>query len=391
MNILFCQHNSICEPGIIRALKALGHTLFFPTHSFSHPDADEVYERLLSTQLHQESCDVVFSVNFIPVISEICEKQQVPYFCWIVDSPVIQLYSHTLLYNCNYVFIFDYILYNEFCQKNPGHIFYIPLGCDLELYDSIIPTAEDHAKYDCDVSFVGSLYNEKSPYHSIKSQLPAYIQGYFDGILNAQRIVYGYNFLCDIIPPNLMCTLEQVISISPSPGYTLDKRTLLGNLILNPMCTEMERIHLLNAIGEQFSLDLYTQSDTSPLKNISLKGIASSLDGMPKVFKCSKINLNLTAKGIQSGASLRIFDVLGCGGFLLSNYQAELPELFDVGKEIVLFESEKDLLEKISYYLEHDEEREAIAHNGYEKVKQEFSYRARLKLMLDVYSSLSLK
>ena len=121
-----------------------------------------------------------------------------------------------------------------------------------------------------------------------------------------------------------METLDQLIDVSPSPGYDLDKRTLLGNLLLNPMCTEMERIHLLNSIGEHFSLDLYTQSDTSPLKNIRLRGIASSLDGMPKVFKCSKINLNLTAKGIQSGASLRIFDVLEtvfCSATISRNYR----------------------------------------------------------------------
>ena len=187
-----------------------------------------------------------------------------------------------------------------------------------------------------------------------------------------------------------METLDQLIDVSPSPGYDLDKRTLLGNLLLNPMCTEMERIHLLNSIGEHFSLDLYTQSDTSPLKNIRLRGIASSLDGMPKVFKCSKINLNLTAKGIQSGASLRIFDVLGCGGFLLSNYQSELPQLFEVGSELDLFDSEADLLDKISYYLHHEDERREIAANGYQRIRQEYSYQARLALMLDVRHSLSI-
>ena len=101
---------------------------------------------------------------------------------------------------------------------------------------------------------------------------------------------------------------------------------------------------------------------------------------MPKVFKCSKINLNLTAKGIQSGASLRIFDVLGCGGFLLSNYQSELP----------LFDSEADLLDKISYYLHHEDERREIAANGYQRIRQEYSYQARLALMLDVRHSLSI-
>ena len=45
-------------------------------------------------------------------------------------------------------------------------------------------------------------------------------------------------------------------------------------------------------------------------------------------FRNSKINLNPTAKGIRSGIPLRIFDILSCSGFLLTNYQSELSDHF---------------------------------------------------------------
>ena len=118
MNILFCKHNSICEPGIIRALELLGHKLILPSCSFSHPDTDDVYDAVLCEEIRKNSFDLVFSVNFIPVIATVCHRLQVPYFCWIVDSPVIQLYSHTLQYDSNYVFLFDYTLYTEFCRNS---------------------------------------------------------------------------------------------------------------------------------------------------------------------------------------------------------------------------------------------------------------------------------
>lgn len=386
MNILFCHHGSICEPGIIRALENMGHTLTICKEDVGNPETNEVYMNCIAGQLQKQPYDMVFSVNFIPIISRVCEKYQMPYFCWIVDSPVIQLYSDTLLNQCNYVFVFDYTLYAEFVERNPEHIFYLPLGCDLELYDQIQVSGEEQKLYGSDVSFVGSLYSEKCMYNTLKERLPNYLQGYFDGILNAQRTIYGYNFLREILSEDVVKVLEQCISINQGIGYEIDTRTLFGNLVLNPKCTEMERIHLLNAIAEKFSVTLYTNSDTSKLQGVNCKGVVSSLDGMPKVFKSSKINLNLTAKGIQSGASLRIYDVLGCGGFLLSNYQAELPEQFEIGKEIVLFESEKDLLEKIAYYLEHEEEREEIARNGYEKVKNHYTYRKRLEEMFSHYT-----
>ena len=65
-----------------------------------------VYDAVLCEEIRKNSFDLVFSVNFIPVIATVCHRLQVPYFCWIVDSPVIQLYSHTLQYDSNYVFLF---------------------------------------------------------------------------------------------------------------------------------------------------------------------------------------------------------------------------------------------------------------------------------------------
>lgn len=389
MKVLYCNRDSICEPGIVWAFKSMGHELTFSERKVQNPETDTDYMAWIADYLHREGADMVFSVNFVPVISRVCQENRVPYFCWIVDSPVLQLYSDTLCNSCNYVFIFDYTLYAEFCDKNPGHIFYLPLGCDIEWFDNIKVTPEDHELYDCDVSFVGSLYTEKCSYNAIESKLPDYLQGYFKGALNAQRMIYGYNFLGELLTDEVVATLRQYVSINQCEGYQVDQKILFW-ILLNAKCTVMERVHLINAIAQRFSIDLYTGSDTASLVNVRCRGTATSLEGMPKVFKCSKINLNLTAKGIQSGASLRIYDVLGCGGFLISNYQAELPEQFEVGKEIVLFESEQDLLEKIDYYLKHEEERKQIAKNGYEKVKREYTYRKRMEYMFEIYDAIEM-
>lgn len=331
----------------------------------------------------------MFAINFVPIISNACEFYNVPYLCWIVDSPVIQLYSAALFNPCNYAFVFDRTLFLEFCEKVPGHMFYLSLGCDVEWFDAINITPEEQERFGADVSFVGSLYSEKCIYNTLEERLPDYLRGFFDGVLHAQSKIYGYNFLREILNEQIVDFLRQCVSISQGNDYEIDERILFGNMILNPKCTEIERIHLLNRLGERFAIDLYTESDTTKLKHIRCRGSVSSLDGMPKVFKCSKINLNFTAKGIQSGASLRVFDVLGCGGFLISNYQQELSELFVDGKELVLFESEQDLMEKVDYYLKHDEVRQEIAQNGYQKVKQEYSYQKRLEIMLETYKRYS--
>jgi spore maturation protein CgeB len=84
--------------------------------------------------------------------------------------------------------------------------------------------------------------------------------------------------------------------------------------------------------------------------------------------------LNITSKTIQTGIPLRVFDVLGCGGFLITNYQAELCEYFEPGVDLVVYEDLADLEQKIDYYLAHEEERQQIAVNGYKRVCENYTY-----------------
>jgi len=81
----------------------------------------------------------------------------------------------------------------------------------------------------------------------------------------------------------------------------------------------------------------------------------------------------LTTKQIKG----RVFEIPGSGGFLLTENVENLGEYYEDGKEIVIFENKKDLLEKIKYYLENDKIRNEIAYNGYVKTIREHTYEAR--------------
>ena len=85
---------------------------------------------------------------------------------------------------------------------------------------------------------------------------------------------------------------------------------------------------------------------------------------------------------IQSGLPQRIWDVLGCGGFLLTDYQSEIPEYFTIGKELECYEDISELKEKAAYYLDHDDIRREIADNGFRKVKALHTYIHRVYSML---------
>ncbi|OPJ54645.1 CgeB family protein [Clostridium oryzae] len=106
-----------------------------------------------------------------------------------------------------------------------------------------------------------------------------------------------------------------------------------------------------------------------------------SQDDMIDVFNSSKINLNL-ANSSSSDAPQQIkgrnFEVPACGGFLLTSDVEELNRYYRIGKEVVVYSSFDDMVEKIRYYLKNNIEREKIAEAGYIRTIQEHTYEKRL-------------
>ncbi len=106
---------------------------------------------------------------------------------------------------------------------------------------------------------------------------------------------------------------------------------------------------------------------------------------MIAVFQRSKINLGFGAVGETARTGqpifqvrLRDFEVPMAGGFYLTQYQPELAEFFEFGQEIECFASPDELLDKVRYYLAHDEAREAIRRRGHERARRDHTWHKRL-------------
>ena len=69
---------------------------------------------------------------------------------------------------------------------------------------------------------------------------------------------------------------------------------------------------------------------------------------------------------------------------MITNYQSELPDLFHIGEDLVSYTSLEELHDLTAYYLEHDTERQEIAYNGFQKVKENYTYPIRLQQMLQL-------
>jgi len=87
----------------------------------------------------------------------------------------------------------------------------------------------------------------------------------------------------------------------------------------------------------------------------------------------------------------RPFEVGMCGGFVLCEYAVGLENLFEIGKEIEIFHTKEELLEKVRYYLEHEKEREDIARRGWERAIKDYDVKLCVPKLLATIDELRKK
>ena len=426
MHILMYRWKAYNYRDIEQTFLLLGYTVDNIEQELGSYDVSPEFERVIEEKIRGTHYDMVFTVNYFPLISNVCERTGVKYVSWTCDNPLISMYHESVFHDCNYIFTFDKTNYLEFRGMGVKHIWYLPLAVDTERMDALlgapeevrtagaahegmktagtvpeeIETAEsvpaeigkagrrkaaqdpEMQKYRGDVAFVGSLY-ERNSYDKIKNRLPEYLRGYFDAVMEAQLNISGANIVEPMLTTNILEQLQEYFQLEKSDGSFSDLGLIFQTTVLGFKIAEIERRRALIELSKHYKVNVYSNSDVSDLLRIQYCGSVDYWSEMPKVFRMSKINLNFTIPNIKSGIPLRIWDVLGCGGFLLTNYQAEIPYYFNEGEDLVCFDGLEDLCEKVGYYLEHEEERKRIAWNGYRKVREKHSYIERIRTILD--------
>jgi len=337
----------------------------------------------LKQKIRECSCDFVFSLNFFPVAAKGCYECGVKYVSWVYDTPYLLLYSKHIKYDTNIVLLFDKSLYLEFRKKELNNVFYFPMAAPVDVYDKI--EAENGAKYISDVSFVGSTYQEnRQDFYQLIENVSPFVKGYLDAVINMQKEVYGSFFLDKVLNKQILEELRRVCPIPKEEDEWESDEWLYANYFLARKLTGLQRVEILKLLSEDYRLKVYAPKEVGGLPAGCNQEPVDYVNEMPLVFKNTKINLNMTLRSIQSGIPLRAMDIMGCGGFLLTNYQADFEDFFEAGVDYVYYTDNEDLLYKVAYYLEHEEERRLIARNGYEKIKANHTYRHRIQAILEL-------
>ena len=129
--------------------------------------------------------------------------------------------------------------------------------------------------------------------------------------------------------------------------------------------TDKRRLDLLNAVDKNF--DLFVER--------------RFMEEMAIVFSESRIVFN---NAINNDLNMRVFEALCSGSLLLTDSAVGLEEFFHNKTHLVIYKDEKELIEKIRFYLDHPELSVEIGEQGRNEVLKKHTYDHRIQKMMKI-------
>jgi spore maturation protein CgeB len=126
------------------------------------------------------------------------------------------------------------------------------------------------------------------------------------------------------------------------------------------------------------------------------KRLPSCLRGKPlwcaemgKAIQANNITLGLLLRHVRDLHTSRSFEIPACGGFMLADRTEEHRMYFEEDKEAVYFSSHEELVDKIRFYLAHEDRRQKIAEAGFQRcLRSNARYVDRAQSAIDQYRRL---
>jgi len=132
-----------------------------------------------------------------------------------------------------------------------------------------------------------------------------------------------------------------------------------------------ERLHLIERIENKFGFEI--PRDVWWLGNEMVKKINSY-----------QINFNKT---VGNDINFRVFETLSCKTMLLTNNTENITTFFTDMHDIVIYNDENELFEKIKFFIDNPNRITEIANNGYKNLIENHTYEIRTKFLLDIINS----
>jgi spore maturation protein CgeB len=332
--------------------------------------------------------DLILCLRYFSSVSVICSSAKVKYAAWICKSYEPDIYSCTLLNECNYIFFADKSLADEFGGGDFKHIYYLPLGVNKERIMSVLESEGESLEYDSDLTMMQDIRRRRELDNnplSKNSPLKDATKGYIEGCLACQHQLSGLPSMAQNLPNYVREDLNAYFPPQVS-GDSIEKEAHYYDYnYFNPLITYSQRdihFHNLSVCNEFQRVNLYNGCDDYTLDGVTIHERADYLTRVPLIARKSKINLVITNRNWKSAIPQISWDIMASGGFLISNIQGDFFELFRDTLP-VMYENEIDLKDKGKKYMHKEMEREKLAKELSQEVRERHTYENRINEMME--------
>ena len=119
------------------------------------------------------------------------------------------------------------------------------------------------------------------------------------------------------------------------------------------------------------------------IAGLSYRGELDWETDLAKAINATEINVNISKIIFPTMVGSRPFEVLACGGFLLTDRYTATGTLFEDGKHLVFYDDFDDLEDKVRYYLAHPQERRDIAGRGHRAFLEKHTLMHRVRRIVE--------
>ncbi len=330
--------------------------------------------------------DFILTMNHLGVdregaLLDLLERLELPLASWFLDNPELMLVQYARAWNPHTV-IFTWDRDNLAPLRDMGvpHARYLPLATDETRFTP--PTRVDSSHpWKSGVSFVGNSMVHKARLRYAFADPPAPLMARAGEVAAAfgEDQERSVRVFLETRYPDL------------HPYYLAMEDPERRSAFEAGLVWDATRISRAACVGRLLPFHPAIVGDDGWLSVFPDEGTAwrrlpemSYYDDLPVFYPLSDVNFNVTSKQMKGAVNQRVFDVPACGAFLLTDYRAQMDDLFEPGKEMAVYSHPEEIGELAAYYLAHPKERGRIAGAGRRRVLAEHGYAARMRTMFSI-------
>ncbi len=303
--------------------------------------------------------------------SHLWEDLRIPYLVFCFDMPLGQedFFRAWGASDLMTVFCWDLRYKAFFDACGVKRCFHLPLGVNARVFGKTAAGSGDEVSFvgsinarllDCELPCAGELRLVQKRFLELKAQQPCVP---FEDLLVQAACSSG------VLPPAFE-------TFRGSAGYA----RFVGDLL-----AQADARYRLAAIRSVQSIRVFGNEDWLRLLPPSVfAGEIGYGRDLADVYHSSGINLNLTNSHLQTAVNQRVFDCPAAGGFLLSDYRADLEQFFEPHREIIFFRTLDEMADLIAKYRAEPHARQKIAQAARQRVLAEHTWDCRMRTMLNM-------